>query len=114
MIALQPAKEDRQPVHPTSVSGGQMLTISRLHLQLHEEEDLKSVWAPDLHENVPARSALFQLLIAAGVAGTFAGLVYFMRASPPALPKAFPREGLADELGGPQVAVSARSRRVIC
>lgn len=52
-------------------------------LQLHEQDDVLSVWAPDLHERVKPSSALFQFLVAAGVAGLFASFIYV---SVPAMP----------------------------
>ncbi|KDN38801.1 hypothetical protein K437DRAFT_259298 [Tilletiaria anomala UBC 951] len=71
---------------------------------LHEQEDVLSVWAPDLHQNVKPTSALFQLLLAAGAASLFASIIYATRPSLPAMPRSYPRDGLAEELGGPQVA----------
>lgn len=72
--------------------------------QPHEEDDVLSVWAPDEHA-VPPGSALRQVLVAFGLFGAFAGLVYGTLPDRPALPRTYPREGLRDELaGGPAPA----------
>ncbi|TKY89607.1 hypothetical protein EX895_001392 [Sporisorium graminicola] len=69
----------------------------------HEQDDVLSVWAPDVHA-VPASSALRQFLIAIGVVVLFGSTVYAATPEKPALPRTYPREGLATELGGEQVA----------
>lgn len=75
--------------------------------QLHEQDDVLSVWAPDVHA-VPASSALRQLIVAIGVVGVFGSIVYAATPEKPALPRTYPRDGLAAELGGEQVAVSTQ------
>ncbi|SNX85777.1 uncharacterized protein MEPE_04486 [Melanopsichium pennsylvanicum] len=69
----------------------------------HEQDDVLSVWAPDVHA-VPASSALRQFLVAIGVVVLFASTVYAATPEKPALPRTYPRDGLATELGGKQVA----------
>ncbi|CBQ68575.1 conserved hypothetical protein [Sporisorium reilianum SRZ2] len=69
----------------------------------HEQDDVLSVWAPDVHA-VPAASALRQFLVAIGVVVLFGSTVYAATPEKPALPRTYPREGLATELGGEQVA----------
>jgi NADH dehydrogenase (ubiquinone) 1 beta subcomplex subunit 8 len=68
-------------------------------LQLHEQDDVLGVWAPDVFEK-PASSALRQFLIAMGVAATFAGTVYVTLPNRPSQPRQYPRDGLLAELGG--------------
>ncbi|ETS64995.1 hypothetical protein PaG_00443 [Moesziomyces aphidis] len=70
---------------------------------LHEQDDVLSVWAPDVHA-VPASSALRQFIVAIGVVGVFGSIVYAATPEKPALPRTYPRDGLAAELGGEQVA----------
>ncbi|KAJ9474159.1 hypothetical protein PHBOTO_004215 [Pseudozyma hubeiensis] len=69
----------------------------------HEQDDVLSVWAPDVHA-VPASSALRQFLVAIGVVVLFGSTVYAGTPEKPALPRTYPRDGLATELGGEQVA----------
>ncbi|SPO29486.1 uncharacterized protein UTRI_04779_B [Ustilago trichophora] len=69
----------------------------------HEQDDVLSVWAPDVHA-VPASSALRQFLVAIGVVVLFGSAVYAATPAKPALPRTYPRDGLAAELGGEQVA----------
>lgn len=76
--------------------------------QPHEQDDVLSVWAPDVHA-VPASSALRQFLVAIGVVVLFGSTVYAATPDKPALPRTYPRDGLATELGGEQVAVSLPS-----
>ena len=116
-----------------------MSMVSCSSLQLHEQDDVLSVWAPDVH-SVPASSALRQFLVAIGVAFLFGSTVYAFTPEKPALPRVrwlhlhspigvpcprdhkptdpsfsfyldsgqtYPRDGLAAELGGEQVAVSS-------
>ncbi|BGP23247.1 NADH dehydrogenase (ubiquinone) 1 beta subcomplex 8 [Rhodotorula toruloides] len=70
-------------------------------------DDLQSVWAPDYHKIAPS-SALLQLGIAFSLIGLFAFAVAETRPDAPALPRAFPYDGLVKELSGtddPQFAV---------
>ncbi|EPQ31407.1 uncharacterized protein PFL1_00742 [Pseudozyma flocculosa PF-1] len=69
----------------------------------HEQDDALSVWAPDIHAT-PASSALRQFLVAVGVVVLFGSTVYAATPEKPALPRTYPRDGLAAELGGSQVA----------
>lgn len=65
------------------------------------------VWAPDLHEGVKPSSAVRQLLLAASLFASFGALVYVSLPDRPALPRTYPRDGLAKELGGAQQAAPA-------
>ena len=65
------------------------------------------VWAPDLHEGVKPASAVRQLLLAASLFASFGALVYVSLPDRPALPRTYPRDGLANELGGKQQAAFA-------
>lgn len=76
--------------------------------QLHEQDDVLGVWAPDVHKT-PAFSALLQILTAAGGFGAFAAVIYLSFPGRPANPRTYPREGLATELGSELVAVSRNS-----
>ncbi|PWY97225.1 hypothetical protein BCV70DRAFT_70189 [Testicularia cyperi] len=71
----------------------------------HEQDDVLSVWAPDVHA-VPAASALRQFLVAIGVVVLFGSTVYYATPERPALPRTYPRDGLGSELGGAQVAAA--------
>ncbi|GAA6024749.1 hypothetical protein JCM10207_008884 [Rhodosporidiobolus poonsookiae] len=66
---------------------------------LPENEDLQSMWAPDVHKVKPS-SALSQLLLMFGVVGVFALGVNEIRARPHALPRGYPNNGLVRELSG--------------
>ncbi|KAL8276607.1 hypothetical protein RQP46_010956 [Phenoliferia psychrophenolica] len=71
-----------------------------------ENDDIQSMWAPDVHKVKPL-SAFSQLLLAFSAVGTFAGVVYFIQAPPPALPRAYPFDGLVKELSGTDEAIYA-------
>ncbi|GAA5988058.1 hypothetical protein JCM11641_007913 [Rhodosporidiobolus odoratus] len=64
-----------------------------------ENEDIQSLWAPDVHKVNPA-SALSQLLLMFGAVGAFAYGVSVIRAQPHALPRGYPNNGLVRELSG--------------
>ncbi|BGP14294.1 hypothetical protein JCM10213_007733 [Rhodosporidiobolus nylandii] len=64
-----------------------------------ENEDLQSLWAPDVHAVKPS-SALSQLLLMFGVVGVFALGVEQIRARPHALPRGYPNNGLVREMSG--------------
>ncbi|BGP54324.1 hypothetical protein JCM8202_000756 [Rhodotorula sphaerocarpa] len=64
-----------------------------------ENDDIQSMWAPDVHKIRPS-SALTQLLMAFGGVGLFSFFVYEMRAPAPALPRAYPHDGLVQALSG--------------
>ncbi|GJN87316.1 hypothetical protein Rhopal_000264-T1 [Rhodotorula paludigena] len=66
---------------------------------LQENEDLLSMWAPDVHKVKPS-SALAQLCLMFGLVGVFALGVYEIRAPAPMLPRAYPNDGLVKELSG--------------
>lgn len=55
-------------------------------LQPHEQADVLSVWAPDVHA-VPASSALRQFAVAIGVVVLFGSTVYAATPQKPALPR---------------------------
>ncbi|GAA6051491.1 hypothetical protein JCM3770_004559 [Rhodotorula araucariae] len=64
-----------------------------------ENDDIQSMWAPDVHAVKPS-SALGQLLFMFGAVGLFALGVYEIRAPAPMLPRAYPNDGLVKELSG--------------
>ncbi|KWU44201.1 hypothetical protein RHOSPDRAFT_34214 [Rhodotorula sp. JG-1b] len=64
-----------------------------------ENDDIQSMWAPDVHKIKPS-SALSQLLLMFGAVGLFAFGVYEMRAQPHALPRAYPHDGIVQALSG--------------
>lgn len=66
--------------------------------QVQEQDDVLNMWSPDKYK-MPRHIALFQFLTAIGVLGAFSTLVYVTRPERPNVPKTFPRNGLADELG---------------
>ncbi|PWN50212.1 hypothetical protein IE53DRAFT_387516 [Violaceomyces palustris] len=72
----------------------------------HEQDDVLSVWAPDVHAT-PASSALRQFLLAAGVGSVLFTVIYTFKAERPSVPRTYPRDGLATELGGSHVAAPA-------
>ncbi|CAO1635361.1 unnamed protein product [Sympodiomycopsis kandeliae] len=71
---------------------------------LHEQEDILGVFAPDLHPNVTPQSAARQLGVAALCFAGFFTLIYYMTPEAPFVRRTYPRNGLAEELGNPQVA----------
>ncbi|KAI5477110.1 NADH dehydrogenase (ubiquinone) 1 beta subcomplex 8 [Pseudohyphozyma bogoriensis] len=60
-------------------------------------DDVQSMWAPDVHKVKPS-SAVFQLALAFGFVGAFATAVYATFKPSPALPRAYPYDGLIQEL----------------
>lgn len=96
--------------------------------QVPENDDIQSMWAPDIHKVKPL-SAVMQLLTAFALVGVFAGGVYMIRAPAPAvrpfpigwerlkdadelvppaqLPRAYPYDGLVKELSGTEDALYA-------
>ena len=58
------------------------LTLAHPRPQLPENDDIQSMWAPDVHKVKPA-SALAQLVAMFGAVGLFALGVYEVRASAP-------------------------------
>lgn len=71
---------------------------------LHEQDDVLNMWSPDAYK-VPGPYAARAFATALGVLGVFSWVVYHTSFQTPALRKTFPRDGLAAELGGPQVRV---------
>lgn len=76
-----------EPVRPIPLFG--LSTRSTRHpdplpLQVPENDDIQSMWAPDVHKIKPS-SALSQLLLMFGAVGLFAFGVYEMRAQPHAV-----------------------------
>ncbi|WFD34799.1 hypothetical protein MCUN1_001643 [Malassezia cuniculi] len=65
---------------------------------LQEQDDVLNMWSPDKYK-MPRHIALFQFLTAIGVIAGFSTLVYVGRPERPNVPKTFPRDGLAAELG---------------
>ncbi|PWN30923.1 hypothetical protein BDZ90DRAFT_229914 [Jaminaea rosea] len=66
-----------------------------------EQDDILSVWGPDLHTNTPPQKAVRHFLIAVAAFTTFFGLVYYGTPERNFIPRTFPRDGLAEELTGP-------------
>jgi NADH dehydrogenase (ubiquinone) 1 beta subcomplex subunit 8 len=68
--------------------------------QLHEQEEVLSMWGPDI-PIVPPRTALFQFTLAALA---FVGFGFFANAAlvpdRPAVARQYPFSGLITELGG--------------
>ncbi|GAA5856297.1 hypothetical protein JCM9279_006412 [Rhodotorula babjevae] len=75
---------------------------------LPENDDIQSMWAPDVHKVKPA-SALAQLVAMFGAVALFALGVYEVRASAPMLPRAYPYDGLSKELGGSPARTEAEN-----
>ncbi|PWN18186.1 hypothetical protein BCV69DRAFT_263561, partial [Microstroma glucosiphilum] len=69
-----------------------------------EQDDVLSVWAPDIHAGVKPSFALRQLGIATLGFCSFFSVVYYFAADSPAERRTYPRDGLAEELGNSQVA----------
>ena len=67
--------------------------------QLHEQGDLLSMWSPDAYKT-PGPLALRHFLIAVASIAGFSTLLYVTQPEAPMLRKTFPRDGLAEELGG--------------
>ena len=70
---------------------------------LHEQDDVLNMWSPDAYKT-PGPLALRHFLMAVAAIGAFSLLVYKNSFQPPMMRKTFPRDGLADELGGAQAA----------
>ncbi|MBW0490294.1 hypothetical protein O181_030009 [Austropuccinia psidii MF-1] len=66
---------------------------------LHAEEEMMGMWAPDVH-NISVRTALTNLSVAFGVLGLILGGSAYLAPSSPVVPRTFPYNGLAKELGG--------------
>jgi len=66
---------------------------------MHEEHDLLDMWGPDV-SNIPASSALKQVLgVTLGLVG-FGYIIYKINPQSPAVPRRYPYSGLVKELGG--------------
>ena len=68
-------------------------------IQLHEKDEMFSMWGPDPPRTAPHK-ALFQFTIAASL---FGGIMLFAHAATPAKPvvdRQYPYDGLKEELGG--------------
>ena len=73
--------------------------VDNVSLQLHEREEMYSMWGPDA-PSVPPQTALFQLGIAASV---FLGIAFIAHVLTPervSIPREYPFSGLVKELGG--------------
>lgn len=96
---LDGQQADAQPVRLLGLAGARQLRRARTaspdptqrpsHLSTHsaqvpENDDIQSMWAPDVHKVKPF-SAFTQLVLAFSAVGTFAGFVYFIQAPPPAV-----------------------------
>ncbi|GAA6044124.1 hypothetical protein JCM8097_004719 [Rhodosporidiobolus ruineniae] len=75
-----------------------------------ENEDLQSLWAPDVHKVKPS-SALLQLLLMFSAVGVFALGVSVIRAQPHALPRGYPHNGLVRELSGTDDEIHAARKQ---
>ncbi|GAA5821331.1 hypothetical protein JCM10212_006782, partial [Sporobolomyces blumeae] len=62
-----------------------------------ENDDIQSMWAPDVHKVKPS-SAFAQLMTMFGALAVFSYGVYNIAAPAPALPRAYPYDGLSKEL----------------
>ncbi|ORX62370.1 hypothetical protein DM01DRAFT_1315817 [Hesseltinella vesiculosa] len=65
---------------------------------VHEEDELYGVWAPDLHTYSPYK-ALAQLALAASVLAGVAGIIYKTHPESPAVKRTYPYDGLKKSLG---------------
>lgn len=68
-------------------------------LQVHEKDELYSMWGPD-PPKMPPRTAFFQFSVAAAVFGSIMLTAYALTPDIPAVPRTYPYEGLVKELGG--------------
>ncbi|KAI8377958.1 uncharacterized protein BYT42DRAFT_572319 [Radiomyces spectabilis] len=78
---------------------------------LHEEDEIFSVWGPDLHTYSPYK-ALAQLGLAALITAGFAGIVYKTYPDRPAVQRTYPYDGLKAELGARDNDIITRGARV--
>ncbi|GAA5839070.1 hypothetical protein JCM5353_008723 [Sporobolomyces roseus] len=82
---------------------------------LPENDDIQSMWAPDVHKVKPF-SALSQLLTMFGALAVFSYGVYNIQAPAPALPRSYPHDGLVQALSGTndqQYAARTESANVV-
>ncbi|CAO1626524.1 unnamed protein product [Parajaminaea phylloscopi] len=66
-----------------------------------EQDDILSVWAPDIHEHVRPSKALGQFCIAAAGFATFFATIYYFTPEAHFVRRVYPRDGLTEELSGP-------------
>lgn len=77
-----------------------MLTYdSTLLIQVHEKDEMFSMWGPD-PPKIPPKTALFQFSIAASLFGSIMLFAYAVTPELPAVPRSYPYDGLVKELGG--------------
>lgn len=68
-------------------------------LQVHEKEEIYSMWGPD-PPKMPPSTALFQFGVAATVFGSIMLAAYALTPEVPVVRREYPYDGLVKELGG--------------
>lgn len=67
--------------------------------QLHEQEEIVSMWGPDAPVAPPALALRYFTLAFSSFAG-FLGFLYYVHPEMPAIRRDYPFDGLVKELGG--------------
>jgi NADH dehydrogenase (ubiquinone) 1 beta subcomplex subunit 8 len=71
-----------------------------MNMQLHEREELYSMWGPDIPVVPPQRAAIHFAIAVAGFIGFGYATKHYLVAEKPAVPREYPFSGLVTELGG--------------
>ncbi|KAI9270862.1 hypothetical protein BY458DRAFT_539942 [Sporodiniella umbellata] len=78
---------------------------------LHEEDEIFSVWAPDLHHYSPHKAAA-QLAFAGVAVAAVASIVYKFYPESPVVKRTYPYNGLTEEFGARDGDIRPRGARV--
>jgi len=90
-------KESWGPCKPTKEK--KILLIDVI-LQLHEQEELYSMWGPDIPPISPYTALRQFLMAASGIIGAGFFIKYALVPDPPVVRRQYPFDGLVKELGG--------------
>ena len=86
---------------PVSQPKVYLLSFSlRLSFQLHEQEELYSMWGPDIPPVSPYTALRHFLIAATGIVGAGFFIKYALVPDPPVVRRQYPFDGLVKELGG--------------
>ncbi|KAL0096456.1 hypothetical protein J3Q64DRAFT_1707759 [Phycomyces blakesleeanus] len=77
---------------------------------VHEEDEIMGVWAPDLHTYSPYK-ALAQIGVFFASMAAFAGFIYKVNPERPVIQRTYPFGGLTEELGAREADIRPRGAR---